>query len=232
MAFELYQLYALGILVVGYLWQVSHGEPYTDWYNLGPHGLPLNLLGYGAEKVMRRFSVDTRDGSVFQDKKGELWAQRTAPGGSISYLSAANLKPRDHAEMQEYVVPQIQVEGNEDVAPVLRKYIEDMAERDPRFIMHGSNLEISDVDSIWLVRKKNWQMVGEFGHVHDEGSSHFILSVPDAAEVLEKGWGERHGMSGKMTPLTYMFIYAPRNDEEVEEWKKIAEASAAFISAE
>lgn len=234
MAMIIFQLYAVATLIVGYLITVGYSDPYTEWFNLGPNGLPVNVIGYGVDKVLQRFSVDKRDGSVFEpgSKKGDLWAKRTAPGGGISYLSAVDLKPRDHAEVHKYVVPQLEVEGNEDIAPVLRSYIEDMADRDERFVIKSSNLEGSHINALWLQRKHPWQMVGEFAHVHDEGSSHFILSVPDAREVLEKGWGERHGMSGSMTPLTYMFVYSPRNNEELKEWKKIAKASAAFIGAE
>lgn len=234
MAMIIFQLYAVATLIVGYLITVGYSEPYTDWFSLGAHGLPVNIVGYGVDKVLQKLQVDKRDVSVFEpgSVKAEHWAKRTAPGGSVSYLSAANLKPRDPAETYPYVVPQLELEGNEDIVPVLKSYIEDMADRDARFVIKPSNLESSNVDAIWLDRKRKWQMVGEFAHVHQEGSSHFILSVPDAKEVLEKGWGERHGMAGRMTPLTYMFVYAPRDEEELKEWKKIAKASAAFIGAE
>lgn len=234
MAMVIFQLYAAVTLIVGYLISVGYSEPYTEWFDLGPNGLPVNILGYGAEKLLRRFSVDKRDGSVFLpgSKKGDLWAKRTAPGGNVSYLSAVNLKPREHAEVHKYVVPQMEVEGNEDIVPELRAYIEAMADRDARFDVRASNLEGGHINGLWLQKKHKWQMVGEFAHVHSEGSSHFILSVPDAREVLEKGWGERHGMSGSMTPLTYMFVYAPQDEEQLAEWKKIADASAAFIGAE
>lgn len=234
MAMIIFQLYAVATLIVGYLITIGYSEPYTDWYSLGAHGLPLNVVGYGVDKFLQKIQVDKRDVSVFApgSEKAEHWAKRTAPGGSISYLSAASLKPRDHAEVLPYVVPQLEVEGNEDIVPVLRSYVEDMADRDDRFTIKPSNLESGDIGSVWLKRKHKWQMVGEFAHVHQDGSSHFILSVPDAREVLEKGWGERHGMAGRMTPLTYMFVYAPRDEEELKEWKKIAKASAAFITAE
>lgn len=233
MAMIIFQLYAVATLIVGYLITVGYSEPYTDWFNLGPHGLPVNVLGYGADKFLQKIKVDTRDTSVFapESEKAAHWAKRTAPGGNISYLSSVNLKSRNRPEVLPYVVPQLEVEGNEDIVPVLKSYVEDMADRDARFTMKPSNYESGHIDSVWLKRKHSWQMVGEFGHVHQEGSSHFILSVPDAREVLEKGWGERHGMAGRMTPLTYMFVYAPRNEDELKEWKKIAKASAAFIGA-
>jgi hypothetical protein len=73
---------------------------------------------------------------------------------------------------------------------------------------------------------------GEIGHVHfeAEGSSHVKLSLADAKEVSEKGWGERHGLSGKMLPWGYVMIYAPRDEEEVKIMSKFFRASIAFMS--
>jgi hypothetical protein len=57
------------------------------------------------------------------------------------------------------------------------------------------------------------------------------LSHADAKEVIEKGWGERHGLSRK-TVLSgktvrsrtftagYLMIYAPRNEGEVRLWAR------------
>ena len=51
------------------------------------------------------------------------------------------------------------------------------------------------------------------------------LSHADAKEVIEKGWGERHGLSGKTVgsrtfTAGYLMIYAPRNEEEVRLWAR------------
>ena len=59
----------------------------------------------------------------------------------------------------------------------------------------------------------------EVFHVHSaaEGSCHAVLSAADAKLVLEKGWGERHGLSGRALgfPLGYVMIFAPRGVEDV-----------------
>ncbi|MCJ1312235.1 hypothetical protein MMC25_005909 [Agyrium rufum] len=70
----------------------------------------------------------------------------------------------------------------------------------------------------------------ELAHVHDsEGSSHVILSPKDAKEVIEKRWGERHGLSGVMVvPAGYLMIYGPKNEEELKAWKMIIAASVAY----
>lgn len=230
----IFKFYAAILLVVGYLISVGYSPEYTAWFDLGPQGLPVNILGYGADKFMQKLSVDKRDPSVFQpDSASEKsWAKRTGPSATVSFLPAGGLTARDPAEVAKYVVPQLEIDGNEDAVPSLKAYLADMAAADERFVIQPSNLDGNQLDSIWLKKKKTWQMVGEFGHVHDEGSAHFILSVPDALEVLQKGWGERHGMAGRMLPLTYMFVYSPRNDDELQEWKRIADAAAAYMTAD
>jgi hypothetical protein len=60
---------------------------------------------------------------------------------------------------------------------------------------------------------------------------HLTLSPSDAKEVIEKGWGELHGLAGG-GPLikTYLMIYSPRNDAELEAVKKILEAAVKYAS--
>jgi len=50
---------------------------------------------------------------------------------------------------------------------------------------------------------------------------HVCLSPSDAKLVIERGWGERFGLSGSIMPVTYIMVYAPRpgevNDEVIVE---------------
>ena len=71
----------------------------------------------------------------------------------------------------------------------------------------------------------------EIAHTHAEGSTHMIFSLPDALRVVQNGWGERHRLSGSRgaaVPLTYLIVYAPRDDAELLVWKALALASARF----
>ena len=67
-------------------------------------------------------------------------------------------------------------------------------------------------------------------HCGADGSSHAVLSAADAMLVLDKGWGERHGVSGQGMgiPLGYIMIFAPRSTHEVEIVGKIARAAARY----
>ena len=72
----------------------------------------------------------------------------------------------------------------------------------------------------------------EVFHNHNaEGSSHAILSAADASTVVERGWGEKHGLSGSRiagVPIQYVMVYAPRNEEEVKVVVRIAKAAARY----
>ena len=83
------------------------------------------------------------------------------------------------------------------------------------------------------------QARGEIAHVHHEGSTHVCLSLPDAAEVVRKGWGERHRMSGVrgILPWGYVLVYAPREGKEGKEgesewevWKAVVVAAARVVA--
>lgn len=71
----------------------------------------------------------------------------------------------------------------------------------------------------------------EFAHIHPsyDGSFHMILSETDCAEVLDRGWGERHPLAeaGKIQPTVTM-IYAARDEPEIDVILTIATASKRY----
>lgn len=72
----------------------------------------------------------------------------------------------------------------------------------------------------------------EVAHIHESDlSGHVLLSIPDAKEVIAKGWCERHRMTGSVLPLGYTFLYVPRSVAEVEEYMKIVEASIRYVES-
>ena len=74
---------------------------------------------------------------------------------------------------------------------------------------------------------------GEVAHIHDSDvSGHVLLSLADAEDVVAKGWGERHRLSGTaFIPLSYTMLYVPRNDEEIEISMMIAEAAIEYAKS-
>jgi hypothetical protein len=61
--------------------------------------------------------------------------------------------------------------------------------------------------------------------MHEEdGSLHLTLAPHDAKTVIERGWGERQGLSGVLLPRSYLMVYAPRSGENEEEEIKVVES--------
>ena len=68
---------------------------------------------------------------------------------------------------------------------------------------------------------------GEFAHLHPahDGSLHLSLPMPQAADVLEKGWGVAHPLAGvRLTPGMVM-VFGPRDDAELDTVTGIVTAS-------
>jgi hypothetical protein len=65
---------------------------------------------------------------------------------------------------------------------------------------------------------------------------HVSLAPRDARLVIERGWGERFGLSGSLLPVTYIMIYAPtqgaREAREAEIVERIVKASVKFMLGE
>lgn len=58
----------------------------------------------------------------------------------------------------------------------------------------------------------------EFAHLHgpSDGSLHLTLSPEDTAELLAKGWGERHPLARRMAKPGLIMVFGPRDNAELE----------------
>ncbi|KAI0186326.1 hypothetical protein EV127DRAFT_174082 [Xylaria flabelliformis] len=146
------------------------------------------------------------------------------------------------------VLPQRQTSQTASPETLSRQsaYLHAVASANPSlFAVKPSALESPKFDALWLVPGKvdpgnvNWfppQAQGETVHVHPEGSTHMCLSLVDAAEVVRRGWGERHKMSGVagVLPWGYVLVYAPREGADGkgdwEVWKELVIAAARVVA--
>lgn len=154
------------------------------------------------------------------------------------------------------VIPQRQTTETASQSTVSKQnaYLAAIAAANPAlFCIKPSGLESPKFTALWLspssespgtvdLEQAKWlppQARGEIAHVHHEGSTHVCLSLPDAAEVVRKGWGERHRMSGVrgILPWGYVLVYAPREGKEGKEgesewevWKAVVVAAARVVA--
>ncbi|KXT02517.1 hypothetical protein AC578_4170 [Pseudocercospora eumusae] len=73
----------------------------------------------------------------------------------------------------------------------------------------------------------------EICHIHGTDlSAHVTLSFPDATEVIVKGWGERHRLSGTdRLHLGYTMVFVPNNVRETEVLARILQAGVDYMKS-
>ncbi|KAI1419949.1 hypothetical protein F5Y12DRAFT_775360 [Xylaria sp. FL1777] len=169
-----------------------------------------------------------------------------------SFLRAGKLPPRgaQRPTVPTTVVPQRQTTEKSEPAGVARQnaYLAAVAAANPAlFAIRPSGLESPKFPALWLspspsadssvdAAHAGWlpsRALGETAHVHHEGSTHVCCSLVDAAEVVRKGWGERHRLSGiaGIMPWGYVLVYAPREGtDDWAVWKDIVIAAARAVA--
>ena len=74
---------------------------------------------------------------------------------------------------------------------------------------------------------------GEIAHIHpSDNSMHMILHASDAVAVVDSGWGQRHGLAGLAVdlPETYVMVYAPRHQQDLDVVEELLEAAIAYAT--
>lgn len=220
---------------------------YRGYIDLGAGGLPHNVLGWLMQGPAQLISdADTTNPAPFGKPSNQALY---APYGSASFLGEGPLEERKgpRPTVPGYVAPQRQTTdaGSEDMRARMTAFLEKLAAGNPgALVIKPSCLEGVGTPALWLAGGENMETVptylrkttkGEIVHVHPEGSSHVTLSVADAEDVVRKGWAERHRLSGvlggKILPLGYVLVYAPRDEGEFEAWKGIVVAGVGFVCA-
>lgn len=141
--------------------------------------------------------------------------------------------------------PRIADSANNAPIQNIRKHIASLAAASPDVLLSApSKLELN-ADALFLASafttsaKPIYPHVaarkakGEIAHMHEsDGSLHVTLAPKDAKLVVERGWGQRHSLSGGVLPAGYTMVYGPRNEEEKTVAEKIVGAGVRFMCAE
>lgn len=206
-------------------------KDFQNWVALGVGGLPNTLEGYRALKMMEKGMKNPLDINRFSGEigqRGDLSTLKNLPKRSgvkpaIAPFAIPHRQADQHnsAEMREKqknvfdnqvaaATPKIEYKMSffEKNSPAI--FLKDSASGNPTIIVYSH---------------------GETAHIHpSDGSMHMILSPSDAKEVMEKGWGELHGLAGQgRIPIkTYMMVYAPRDEKELAITKRILEAAVKY----
>lgn len=199
---------------------------YQNFLRLGPGGTPPTPAGYARLAWFRLFII--RDPfSPPQPRKGGIGAPRPAHGILPSQDLPYRPGPRPTVAG---LAPQRQLDqhGGAAAFAALKGVLATLAARQPgRFGTATSCLEKHGF-ALFARHPVNVCGNGEVCHIHNsDRSMHMNLHPDDIAEVLRKGWGQRHPMAwgagdveAKMSwmtprsplPETFVLVYAPRGE--------------------
>ena len=70
----------------------------------------------------------------------------------------------------------------------------------------------------------------EFAHIHPGGSLHLRLPTSQAAEVVDRGWGEWHPFALDGTVPNLVMVYAPRTGDGLRIVQMIIEAAVEYAT--
>ncbi|PYH96012.1 hypothetical protein BO71DRAFT_397520 [Aspergillus ellipticus CBS 707.79] len=208
---------------------------YKIYMSYGPGGTPYNIVGWFivAAILTPTGSYDLTSASVYEKK--------IENGESESYLSEATLrllseKTRERPTVGPHIAPQRQLDElpEEEVKKLLD---------DEYFVVAKNNSHLVRLDNSPVEKHPNAMLLAEgvarnepARRMHDECahlhrsrdySLHVVLAPADCKKIFDAGWGQRHGWSGLKAPhiwsrgkilalpSEFVFIYAPRTEEEV-----------------
>lgn len=217
------------VLVWAFRWSVSD---YRRWVDLGVGGLPHTPAGWF---VMRVLWLLKRDGVKAAQLKPHLQS-----GDDHAYLGHVMKRAGERPLVPSYSVPQRQLTQTISVTHLgqLQSVFDAMVQAQSGRVQYKTSFYEKHNDAITLCRPDCGHAHGvishgEVAHIHHvDGSMHMVLSPSDAAKAIEAGWGELHGLAGFMgrLPVSYTFVYAPRNAQEMEVVRQLLAAAVAHMT--
>ena len=210
--------YVLLLLVVACLVLIAWGiRDYRNWVAIGKGGLPHTLRGWLTMTRLRLKKRETTSVGLYDPLIGGA--------DDVVWLKDLPARKGPRPRTAVYPIPHRQLDQTPPVE--MRRFqdqmFDDYVEQRSQFVCYQvSNYEHHNnelfVRKDQIVSPVGQVTRGEVAHVHEsDGSMHMIFGPSDARTVIEKGWGERHPLSGVYPglPVTYLMIYAPRDPEEV-----------------
>lgn len=244
---------AVLVLAAGVLAGLARNN-YLGYLALGKGGLPHNVFGWlmqAAGQLVAKW--DTRSLTPFSNPRHR---ETLGEAGATTFLGGVVIPERKGGQrptVPGYVAPQRQMDQlpeSEGMRDRMEDFLAALVGKNPGVLaLKPSALEGVGMPALWLDTHSASSssssssspslpafmkgIKGETVHVHPECSSHVTLSMADAEEIVRKGWAERHKLSGvgSFLPWTYLLVYAPRNEDELNVWKGIVTAGVRFVCA-
>ncbi len=212
-------------------------KEFQNWVSIGPGGLPHTLEGYRTLQALNKKLRDPLDVSNLISKIGK--------DGDVNSLKNLPKRSRPRPRIAPFAIPHRQLDQHNDAAirAKQKEIFVEVTDQNKTFVHFQRSYFEKHNEAIFVndSARANQTIVstthGEVGHLHpSDGSMHFSLSPSDTKEVIEKGWGELHGLAGQVykandaLPATYTMIYSPGTDQELAVVKQILEAAIRYSS--
>ncbi|ETT35891.1 hypothetical protein C162_29114 [Paenibacillus sp. FSL R7-269] len=205
---------------------------YKKWKSLGKGGVPFNPYGWLLVSYYRLKKRDPLSLDIYKERIG-------GPEDSIR-LETLPYREGERPRIGVHPVPHRQLDQRPDqeIRQLLQRTFDDYVHAHPTTIHFVKSYYEKRNDAITLREEINGHPVskitcGEIAHIHpDDSSMHMVFSPSDASEVITKGWGERHSLSGSPIlglPDTYLMIYAPRNAAEVDIVRRLVDGAVQHV---
>jgi hypothetical protein len=204
---------------------------YHDWVALGPGGLPLNPLGFLATTALRPLKRDPT--------RTDIYARTIGCRDDVASLASLPTRRGNRPTIARFPIPHRQLD--QFAADEVRRALQHAFERavvaqTDEVHFQRSHYERHNVAVTLRVPERGPEYVrrgcGEIAHIHpSDGSMHMVFSPSDAKAVIDAGWGERHPIAGvgrRFLPDTYLFVYPPRDRDELSVTERILGAAVRF----
>ncbi|KAF4974998.1 hypothetical protein FZEAL_8163 [Fusarium zealandicum] len=211
---------------------------YRGYIDLGPGGPPHNIAGWLFQLVLRPITKEPFHTSCYNAKA----IAQAGPNGNAAFLSQDDVPSRSSPRplVGSWTAPSRQLtdQADEKINARYQKFLVSLASASPSQLKmatskaerHGPALCVASENPSHPVAR--WTE-GEIAHMHaTDGSMHLNLTPKDARLVLERGWGQRHPLSGRALYIGLVMIYAPRGEEELAVVQSITRASVKFMLGE
>ncbi|KAJ7494633.1 hypothetical protein B0H11DRAFT_1716962 [Mycena galericulata] len=219
------------VLTVGTPWVVNNYRKYLSLgesvlTRLGPLGwlVALTLTGLGRETLStEEYARDPNKERWLEVIPPERRGARPTTGWHCVPHRQLDRFPTDEMAKRLVAIFEKHCAANTTLVKVVPSPHEVL---DPGIIIHP------DIPS---PHKDADQDLREIAHIHPiDHSLHVVLSPADCKTVVDLGWGQRHPLSGVNrfipAPNTYLLIYAPRDEEELDVVERIIVASIGYMT--
>jgi len=207
-------------------------DNYNKWLSLGKGGLPYNVFGWLAAMVVHPFRRETFSTMEYiKDGNKDTWIDPTVIPERRGARPLTSWHCIPHRQIDRLPAPSY----GEKIVAIFNKHAEANSNLvkvviSPHERTNNAMVIHPDIPSPHKVAERGLR---EIVHIHPyDYSLHAILAPLDCQLVVEKGWGERHPLSGviPILPKEYLIIYAPRDEEELQVVERVIVASIGYMT--